>query len=367
DRGITSEDRGITSEDRGITSEDRGIISEQIKKSALKLRQARPAYEELINFYEEFFLAQEESRQRLDIDPIEIELDKLKLKSDNGMPLIDSSHFKIDMEQAEILLKKICTLALNKTQKLSSAAKKILQGLSENRFKSEDIFNSLLKDGRTILKETSKIIDVSEEELIFFAFWAIAPAIRSGAQQLEFYLSKDKSGVKRPDVEMNTSDLESVDMENSDLESSVQRKNVEGEDTLAGIGLNVAGIDLHSDWKKGYCPICGNLPQMAFLNQDGEKYLICGFCQHQWKTSRMGCALCQNKEKEKQHYFYNEEEKEYRVDLCDSCGKYIKLIDLRELTRDFYPQLELLCTLHLDIQATEQGYASVLQTISKPT
>ncbi|MBF0469372.1 MAG: formate dehydrogenase accessory protein FdhE [Desulfamplus sp.] len=334
--------------DRCITSEDRAITSEQIKKSASKLRQARPAYEELINFYEEFFLAQEESRQRLDIDPIEIELDKLKLKSDSGMPLVDSSWFRIDPEQAEILLKKICTLALNKTQKLSSAAKKILQCLSENRFKPEDIFSSLLQDGRTLLKETSKEIDVPEAELIFFAFWAIAPAIRIGAEQLGFCLAKERPDLEKSDVEM----------EMPDLESSVKRKNIETENTLAGAGLN-------SDWKKGYCPICGNLPQMAFLNQDGEKYLICGFCQHQWKTSRMGCALCQNKEKEKQHYFYNEEEKEYRVDLCDSCGKYIKLIDLRELTRDFYPQLELLCTLHLDIQATEQGYSSVLPTISK--
>jgi FdhE protein len=75
----------------------------------------------------------------------------------------------------------------------------------------------------------------------------------------------------------------------------------------------------------------------------------------------MGCSLCQNREKGKQHYFFNEEEKEYRVDLCDNCGKYIKVIDLRELTRDFYPPLEMICTIHLDMQAIKQGYVSVVQ------
>ena len=58
-------------------------------------------------------------------------------------------------------------------------------------------------------------------------------------------------------------------------------------------------------------------------------------------------------------YFYSEEEKEYRVDVCDGCGKYIKTVDIRKTDRLLYPPLEQVSTLHLDIQAREKGLKSV--------
>lgn len=289
------------------------LTLKEIQKSASLLKKGRAAYGELIDFYEELFLAQEESKKEFNLDPIIIETESLKLKLESGMPLIDSSQFTVNVEQAEMLLERLCKIAQNRAPKLEMAASAILLSLMKNsqktvEFKSENLFTALIQNNQKVLQEIADAIAIKEEELIFFGFAAIAPAIQSCAIQLSHYLEPESS------------------------------------------------------WVKGYCPVCGNLPQMAFLNEDGEKHLICGFCLHSWKTSRMGCAICQNREKEKQHYFYNEEEKEYRVDLCDHCGKYIKLIDLRELTRDFYPRLELLCTLHLDIQATEQGYAGVGQS-----
>ncbi|MCP4023885.1 MAG: formate dehydrogenase accessory protein FdhE, partial [Desulfobacteraceae bacterium] len=35
---------------------------------------------------------------------------------------------------------------------------------------------------------------------------------------------------------------------------------------------------------------------------------------------------------------------------------YIKIVDLRQLERAFYPKLELITTLHLDMKAREKGY-----------
>lgn len=292
------------------------ITSEQISNSASYLKQIRPAYEPLIDFHKEMFIAQEESKAYLDLDPIVIDHNKLKLKINNGMPLTDSSKFVIDPGQAETLLLKLCNMALEKAPHLSRSAEQIIMAFSKKKFKVENIFNALLKNDYNVLENILKPVDINADALIFFAFEAMIPSIQTCSAQLSHYLRPESKVISSP------------------------------EELL---------------WKKGYCPVCGNIPQMGFFNQDGEKHLVCSFCLQRWKTSRMGCSLCQNSEKDKQHYFFNEEEKEYRVDLCDNCGKYIKFVDLRELTRAFYPPLEMLCTLHLDMQAIEQGYVGVVQ------
>ncbi|MBF0229895.1 MAG: formate dehydrogenase accessory protein FdhE [Desulfamplus sp.] len=319
------------------------ITLEQIKKSASSLKVLRPAYKEFIDFYEEFFIAQEEAKTQIDLDEIVISPTPAPLPNGEGqnnylesytIPLITTSDFVIFPNQAELLFEKLCKIAEDKgSPSLSGAAEKIAlllfsnssqvesydQTESYNQIESykkiESIFKALLDNDHKILEITAQSLELNKEALTFLGFAAISPYIQICAAHLSQYL--------KPDSQIK----------------SAQEKLL---------------------WNKGYCPICGTSPQMGYFNQNGDKYLICSFCQHSWKTSRMGCPLCENREKGKQHYFFNEEEKEYRVDLCDKCGKYIKVIDLREMTRDFYPPLEMLCTLHLDMQATEKGYISVL-------
>jgi len=75
----------------------------------------------------------------------------------------------------------------------------------------------------------------------------------------------------------------------------------------------------------------------------------------------MGCVFCDSMEKDDQHYFFSSEEKEYRVYMCDNCHNYLKLVDLRELDRSFFPKLEQISTLHLDYKAQEKGYKTPTQ------
>ena len=115
---------------------------------------------------------------------------------------------------------------------------------------------------------------------------------------------------------------------------------------------------LDNPWEKGYCPVCGNLPVISTFESDGERFLVCGFCWHKWAVTRLFCPFCENKESDTLHYFFSEEEKEYRVDVCDKCGKYIKNVDTRIIDRFVYPPLEQIATLHLDIMAKEKGFES---------
>ena len=286
----------------------------KIEKSASELMAIRPAYEAIIPFYRDLYIAQEESKSDLDLAPIIIPDDQLNLKKESGFALITTEQFVIDPSQATRLLKKICTIAMEKAPALEESAENIheaLKAAEEEGVKSDDaidadlLFKSLITHDVSALKTLLETLQIPEEHLVLLGFSAMTPAIETSAHQLSHYLAPDLQG-------------------------------------------------------SGTCPICGSHPGMGYLNDNGERHLICGFCLHHWKTARTGCALCQNNDKDQQHYFYSEEEKEYRVDLCSQCKRYLKMIDLRELKRTFHPQLELVATLHLDMQAMEQGFSAVI-------
>ncbi len=291
------------------------ITPEQIKTIASQLKKTRAAYEPLIDFHSEMFIAQEESKKYLDLEPLILEPKNVKLKIDSGNSLTDTSAFIVDLNQAEELLVKICDIAQKRAVELRGSAEKIVESLSNKSLNVRELFNSLLQNDRETFKNIAQNLNLNEDVLVFFICQSMLPSVETCAAQLAHYLQSES---------------------------------------------DAASLDEQFVWNRGYCPICGNYPQMAFLNQSGEKHLICSFCMHNWKASRMGCSLCQNKEKDKQHYFFNEEEKEYRVDLCDNCGQYIKVVDVRELSRAFYAPLEMLCTIHLDMQAMGHGYTSVV-------
>jgi FdhE protein len=94
------------------------------------------------------------------------------------------------------------------------------------------------------------------------------------------------------------------------------------------------------------------------LREDGQRSLLCSLCGHEWAIQRIFCPFCDNKDQETLHYFFSEQERDYRVDVCDQCKKYIKTIDTREMKRPVYAFVEQISTLHLDMLAQEQGLES---------
>jgi FdhE protein len=109
-------------------------------------------------------------------------------------------------------------------------------------------------------------------------------------------------------------------------------------------------------WLRGYCPVCGSLPSLSLLrNETGTRFLLCSFCDFQWRLERLTCPYCDNREPGSLRYFSGEGEETHRIDLCDRCHQYIKTIDFR-ITEVFEPLLEDLATLHLDLLASQQGY-----------
>lgn len=99
-----------------------------------------------------------------------------------------------------------------------------------------------------------------------------------------------------------------------------------------------------ASWYRGYCPICGGVPDLAALEKaGGARRLLCSRCDFEWSFHRSVCPFCN--EKSGQGYFSNGA---YRLYTCGNCGGYLKTIDLRELAREVDLPAERVLTISMD-------------------
>lgn len=117
---------------------------------------------------------------------------------------------------------------------------------------------------------------------------------------------------------------------------------------------------LPEEWARPACPVCGGEPLLASLSgESGERRLHCGLCETAWPAPRLGCVFCGCQDRERLGYLAAEDEPGLRVDLCDACGRHLKVMDLRELDEPVLVPLDELATWHLDQAAARhrQGAA----------
>lgn len=113
-------------------------------------------------------------------------------------------------------------------------------------------------------------------------------------------------------------------------------------------------------WRRGYCPVCGGTPDLAFLKGDvGARWLLCSRCDTEWLFQRLECPYCGTQEQNSLVFFTDDREL-YRLYVCERCKCYLKAIDLRKTEGDVPLPLERLLTLDLDAQARERGYHACL-------
>jgi FdhE protein len=111
------------------------------------------------------------------------------------------------------------------------------------------------------------------------------------------------------------------------------------------------------EWSEGYCPICSKEPKIGELKEEeGQRYLFCNQCGFEWQYRRIKCPFCGNEEQQSLAYFTVEEDERYRVDVCNECNRYIKIVDFRETGKNADLDVEDIATLHLDMLANEEGY-----------
>jgi len=111
------------------------------------------------------------------------------------------------------------------------------------------------------------------------------------------------------------------------------------------------------------CPYCNGRPQVSCLRFDASsdvinRKLICATCLFAWQFRRGVCTNCEEESPEKLTYFQAEENNHVRVETCDSCGSYIKTVDLTKLGTAV-PLVDDVASAALDLWATEKGYSKI--------
>jgi formate dehydrogenase maturation protein FdhE len=110
-------------------------------------------------------------------------------------------------------------------------------------------------------------------------------------------------------------------------------------------------------WRHGKCPMCGSEPAIARLaGDDGQRILACSLCHTEWAFDRLRCPFCESEEQPFLRHFTVNDDKAHRVDCCNKCRRYLKVVDERIHGRPASLPVENIITYRLDVLAREQGY-----------
>jgi hypothetical protein len=130
---------------------------------------------------------------------------------------------------------------------------------------------------------------------------------------------------------------------------------------LAASGIRAATRDLPA--ARHACPFCGDLPQLSILQSAGGdegsgRLLLCATCFTTWPFRRVLCAQCGEEEERRLSYFHSPAFDHLRVDACDTCGRYLKTVDLTRLGIAV-PVVDEVAGAPLDLWALERGYQKI--------
>jgi FdhE protein len=273
-----------------------------VRRAAAGILAARPVYAEMIGFYGDLFVAQEEIRPRVRIEPVRLSPEMARIKRRDHFPLIQTEEMRFDPEAGRSLFEEVCRIAVDRRTELSAPA----QTLCKRSADASALFQGFLAEDENRIQQAAADFGVEAAALSFFLYHSLRPSLCRCEQDLTGFVVDEAS------------------------------------------------------WEKGYCPVCGSQPALAQLDAEGRRFLFCSFCWHRWPAPRTACPFCGNGDPGRLAYLYSDEEPEHRLDLCDGCRKYLKTVDARNLSRPFYPPLEQVATLHLDLKAAESGYESLL-------
>jgi formate dehydrogenase maturation protein FdhE len=119
------------------------------------------------------------------------------------------------------------------------------------------------------------------------------------------------------------------------------------------------------EWKRFRCPTCGGPPALAEVaTADGgggvvrsgrQRFMHCPFCGTRWLVPVMQCPTCCSTTPGDAKYLFTDEEPELRIDFCESCNHYIKVVDTDKTAGRLHIGLELLASVHLDTIAQDKS------------
>jgi FdhE protein len=266
-----------------------------------RLMQKRPIYKEALSAYRELVVLLEEAGPEIEYASGDKKLREIKAKE--GFPLFSREELPVDLKATSSLFTRVLDHLSSKKREDREALKRALERARTDGQWIERMLRAFLARDEATIDAMAQEVSLDSTVIKFVTTMALKPSLN----------------------------------------------------TLRGL---VSGAIQKGKWEYGYCPLCGSRPDMAYLDEQGKRMLHCELCGFEWNYPRIQCPFCENSDSEELGYFMSEEEKGLRVDYCKKCNAYIKTIDLRVAEAPAPLELENLITLHLDMLAHEQGFAT---------
>ncbi len=263
----------------------------------------------LLDFYTAIFIAQLNVLSEIKKVSPPIDQKELKNRLEEGLPATERTSLMIDSKEFMKSLEKICETVSEKIsgkKKLKTGLKNLLGSKKLKSLNLAKLIANLQKGDASELADLSDEVSLKPETLSFLLYNAIVPFYKEAALDI------------------------------------------------------LANLDI-SQWKNGFCPICGSRPNIARCRlEDGLKVLQCSLCRTQWGHQRLKCVFCGNDDPKTLHYFFNEDDKGHRVEVCEKCKKYLKISDERVFNREVIPEVEDVATFPLDVVAEKKDYSPII-------
>jgi hypothetical protein len=110
------------------------------------------------------------------------------------------------------------------------------------------------------------------------------------------------------------------------------------------------------DWAEGHCRICGGTAALAEV-RGGSRHLRCAGCGGDWEGMWRRCPFCGEADADQHASLMSLETFERQaIDVCESCGSYLKTMTSQMPIAPEAVGLQDLATVMLDVAAIEHGY-----------
>jgi len=268
---------------------------------------ASPHYADLLDILADILVLREEYRKGMRDSIFQVEEHLIAQKMQGGLPLVDVAGKDYDLSKPKKYFHALIAIA---QKKIPHAGKDIL-----------DIVNSEDFD------------------------WA--KMIKSSFSRFPEEIKSNETETSPPAEEVEEDSFNLIDL----FAEECLRPELEFIAEKYGAAVEKVG------WSEGYCPICGKEPKIGEIRaeEDGSRYLFCNQCGFKWRFRRITCPFCGNDEQHSLAYFAVEGEERRRVDVCNKCRRYIKIVEVPK-TAELNLDVEDIATLHLDMIAYDEGY-----------
>ena len=263
-----------------------------------EIRKAKPAYEELMRFYEKLFRARDRYARTLNLPAPKVDLKVLGLKVKGGFPVLDKTAVVLDLATLTALFIELLKISREKNP---AATEDIGYFFQRKNVAVGTIIQNMWDGDLEFLGQERK--ELHDPFLLYFLLVeTLKPVYTHYARVLEKHLR---------DV----------------------------------------------NWEQGFCPVCGELPPISEASgRKARKELFCVYCETVWPFQPLSCPFCGKEEETGRKRMYTGGERQYCIELCTECGKYIKVVDTDILGKRVPLDVENIATIHLDMLAQQEGF-----------